>query len=99
MSMKNSPHPGALVRHGCLDASGLSVSAGAAILGVGRQALSNVVNGRAGISPEMAIRLEKAFGSTADSWLRKQVAYDLAQARRRQKSIKVRRYKGEAVQS
>lgn len=97
MSMKNPPHPGALVRHGCLDALGLSVSAGADILGVGRQALSNVVNARAGISPDMAIRLEKAFGSTADTWLRMQAAYDLAQARLREKSIKVRRYNREPV--
>jgi antitoxin HigA-1 len=64
MSMKHPPHPGTLVRHRCLDALGLSVSAGADILGVGRQALSNVVNARGGISPDMAIRLENAFGST-----------------------------------
>lgn len=92
-SMKNPPHPGALVRHSCLDPLGLSVSAGAEALGVSRQALSNVVNEKADISPDMAIRLEKAFGSTADTWLRMQAAYDLAQARLNEKTIKVRRYR------
>lgn len=91
--MKNPPHPGALVRHSCLDPLGLSVSAGAEALGVSRQALSNVVNEKADISPDMAIRLEKAFGSTADTWLRMQAAYDLAQARLNEKTIKVRRYR------
>ncbi len=61
------------------------------MLGVTRPTLSNVINGKAGISPEMAIRLEKAFGSTADAWLRMQAAYDLAQARKREKDIKVER--------
>lgn len=93
MSMKNPPHPGALVRGACLDPLGLSVSAGAEVLGVSRQALSNVVNEKADISPDMAIRLEKAFGSTADTWLRMQAAYDLAQARLKEKTIKVRRYR------
>ncbi len=92
MSMKDPPHPGALVRHACLDALGLSVSTGAEVLGVSRQALSNVVNRKADISPEMAIRLEKAFGSTADTWLRMQATYDLARARLKEKTIKVRRY-------
>jgi antitoxin HigA-1 len=93
MIMKGPPHPGFLVRHACLDALALSVSDAAVILGVSRQALSNVVNGRANISADMAIRLEKAFGSTADTWLRMQMAYDLAQARSRAKSIKVRRHR------
>ncbi len=60
-------------------------------LGVARPTLSNVINGKAAISPEMAIRLEKAFGSTADAWLRMQAAYDLAQARKHEKDIKVKR--------
>lgn len=89
---EGSAPSGALVRHACLDALGLSVSAGAEVLGVSRQALNNVVNKKADMSPEMAIRLEKAFGSTADTWMRMQAAYDLAQVRRKEKTIKVRRY-------
>jgi addiction module HigA family antidote len=71
---------------------GLSVTAGAKVLGVSRQALNNVVNGRSGISPEMAIRLSKAFGSTPETWLRIQLAYDLAAARKSESRIKVRRH-------
>jgi addiction module HigA family antidote len=70
---------------------GLSVTDGAEILGVTRQALNNVVNGKAAISPEMAIRLAKAFGSTAETWLRMQLAYDLAAVRKDESKIKVRR--------
>ncbi len=90
--MKNPVHPGALVRHDCLEFFGLSVTAGARVLGVSRQALNNVVNGRAAISPEMAIRLTKAFGSTPETWLAMQMAYDLAQARKQEGKIRVRRY-------
>jgi antitoxin HigA-1 len=89
--MKNPVHPGRIVRHDCLEPLGLSVTEGARVLGVTRQALNNVVNGKSGISPEMAIRLTKAFGSTAETWLRMQLAYDLAQARRGESRIKVRR--------
>jgi addiction module HigA family antidote len=78
--MKNPPHPGRIVREECLRALGLSVTAGAKALGVSRQALNNLANERAGISPKMAIRLAKAFGSTAQTWLRMQSNYDLAQA-------------------
>ncbi len=91
MSMKNPVHPGRIVRHDCLEPLGLSVTAGAKILGVSRQALNNIVNEKSGISPEMAIRLMKAFGSTAETWLRMQLAYDLAIARKNESSIKVRR--------
>jgi addiction module HigA family antidote len=91
MSMKNPVHPGQIVRHDCLEPLGLSVTEGAKILGVSRQALNNIVNGKSGISPEMAIRLTKAFGSTAETWLRMQVAYDLAIARKNESRIKVRR--------
>ena len=80
--MKNPPHPGRLVKRACLETVGLTVTEGAKVLGVSRPTLSSLINGRAGISPEMAIRLEKAFGSTADAWLRMQAAFDLAQARR-----------------
>src|SRR5271169_2003760 len=91
MPMKNPVHPGRVVRHDCLEPLGLTVTAGAKALGVTRQALNNVVNGKSGISPEMAIRLSKAFGSTAETWLRMQLAYDLAAARRNERHIKVRR--------
>jgi addiction module HigA family antidote len=91
MPMKNPPHPGRSVRSACLEPLGLSVTEGAKVLGVTRQALSNVVNGRAAISPEMAIRLSKAFGSTAETWLRMQLAYDLAEALKDANRIKIRR--------
>ncbi len=91
MPMKNPPHPGRTILHDCIEPLGLTVTASAKVLGVARPTLSNVINGKAGISPEMAIRLEKAFGSTADAWLRMQAAHDLAQARKREKSIKVKR--------
>jgi addiction module HigA family antidote len=90
MPMKNPPHPGRSIRAACLDPLGLSVAAGAKVLGVTRQALNNVVNGKANISPEMAIRLSKAFGGPAETWLRMQVAFDLAEARRNEHLIKVR---------
>jgi len=91
MPMKSPVHPGRIVRHDCLEPLGLSVTRGAKVLGVSRQALNNIVNGKSGISPEMAIRLTKAFGSTPETWLRMQVAYDLAAARRNESKIKVRR--------
>ena len=79
--MKNPPHPGRLVRDECLEPLGLSVTEAARVLGVSRQALNNLVNEKAGISAEMAVRLAKAFGSTPETWLRMQVAYDLANVR------------------
>jgi addiction module HigA family antidote len=89
--MKNPVHPGRIVRHDCLEPLGLSIAEGAKILGVTRQALNNVVSGKSGISPEMATRLTKAFGSTEETWLRMQLAYDLAAARKNESKIKVRR--------
>jgi len=89
--MKNPPHPGLSVRHDCLDPLGLSVTDAARALGVTRQALNNLVNGKSGISPEMAIRLDKAFGGGAEVWLGLQLDYDLAQARKNERAIKVRR--------
>jgi addiction module HigA family antidote len=77
--MKNPPHPGRIVRQECLEPLDLSVTEAARALGVTRQALNNLVNEKAGISPEMAVRLAKAFGSDAGTWLRMQTAYDLAQ--------------------
>ena len=91
MAMKNPPHPGLTVRHDCLEPLGLTVTAGAKVLGVTRQALNNLVNGKSGISSEMAVRLAKAFGSNAETWLGIQMDYDLAQVRRREKEINVRR--------
>ena len=99
MPMKNPVHPGRIVRHDCLEPLGLSVTEGAKVLGVTRQALNNVVNGKAAISPEMAIRLAKAFGSTAETWLRMQLAYDLAAARKDESKIKVRRQYLEELQA
>ncbi|MCY4528517.1 MAG: HigA family addiction module antitoxin [Chloroflexi bacterium] len=92
MPMKNPPHPGLSIRQNCLDPLGLSVTEGAAVLGVARHTLSRVLNGHASISPEMAIRLEKTGWSNADFWLRRQTAYDLAQARRSEDRIEVSRY-------
>ncbi|SPE34074.1 Plasmid maintenance system antidote protein, XRE family [Candidatus Sulfopaludibacter sp. SbA3] len=91
MPMKNPPHPGRSAKNACLEPLGLSVTEGAKVLGVTRQTLTKVVNGRPGISPEMALRLAKAFGSTPETWLRMQLAYDLAQARRDESKIRVRR--------
>jgi antitoxin HigA-1 len=91
MPMKNPPHPGLSVRHDCLVPLGLSVTEAAKKLGVSRKQLSDVVNGRSGISPEMAIRLDKAFGGGAETWLRLQAAFDLAQAMRHADRIKVDR--------
>ena len=90
--MQNPPHPGGIVRRQCLDPLDLSVTEAAAGLGVTRQALSDVVNEKAGISVEMAIRLSKAFGSSPETWLGMQMAYDLWQMRARSREIEVRRF-------
>jgi antitoxin HigA-1 len=92
MAIKHPPHPGLSVRYDCLESLGLSVTDGAKVLGVSRQALTNLVTGKAAISPEMAIRLDKAFGGGAETWLALQTAYDLAQVRRNESAIKVKRY-------
>ena len=91
MSMKNPAHPGLSVWHDCLEPLRLSVTEAARRLGVSREQLSDIVNCNAGISPEMAIRLDKAFGGGAKTWLRLQVAYDLAQAMKHADEIKVER--------
>jgi antitoxin HigA-1 len=91
MPMKNPPHPGRSIRTACLEPLGLSVTEGAKVPGVTRRTLNNVINGKSGISPEMAIRLSKAFGSTPETWLRMQLACDLAAARKDESKIKVRR--------
>jgi addiction module HigA family antidote len=89
--MKMPPHPGLSVRHDCIEPLGLTVSEAAKRLGVSRKQLSDIVNARAGLSPEMAIRLDKAFGGGAETWYRLQAAYDLAQAMKRADEIKVER--------
>ena len=89
--MKNPPHPGLSIRHDCLEPLGLTVTEAAKKLGISRKQLSNVVNGHSGISPQMAIRLDKAFGGGANTWYRLQAAYDLAQAMKQADQIKVER--------
>lgn len=89
MTMKNPPHPGEHVKYDCLEPLGLSITKGAEILGVTRLTLSNLVNGKNGISPEMAIRLSKAFGGSPEVWLGMQMDYDLAQVRKKAAKIKV----------
>jgi antitoxin HigA-1 len=89
--MHNPPHPGEILRGLCLEPLSLSVTDAAKALGVSRKTLSAVLNGRAGISPEMAVRLSIAFDTTAESWLNQQVQYDLWLAEKRRKSLKVAR--------
>ena len=91
MAMKKPPHPGLSVRHDCLEPLGLSVTEAARKLGVSHKQLSDIVNGHSGISPKMAIRLDKAFGGGAETWFRLQAAYDLAQAMKHADRIKVER--------
>lgn len=91
MKMKNPPHPGRIVRQECIEPLGLTVTEAARALGVTRQALNNLVNLKAGISPEMAIRLSKAFGSSPEVWLGMQMAYDLARLEKAAAKIKVQR--------
>ncbi len=92
MAMKNPPHPGLSIKENCLEPLGLNITEAAKVLGVARHTLSRVLNGHAAISPEMAIRLEKAGWSNAEFWLRRQTAYNLVQARKREDQIKVKRY-------
>jgi addiction module HigA family antidote len=97
MAMKNPPHLGLSVRHDCITPLNLTVTEAARILGVSRQSLNDLIHARRGISPEMAIRLDLAFGGGADTWLRLQAAYDLAQARQNAVGrIKVKRYRSAA---
>ncbi|MBM3471077.1 MAG: HigA family addiction module antidote protein [Armatimonadetes bacterium] len=91
MLMHNPPHPGAILRELCLEPLGLSVTEAARALGVSRKTLSSLLNGRAGVSPEMAIRLSIAFGASAESWMNQQAMFDLSQAERHRNKLKVRR--------
>jgi addiction module HigA family antidote len=92
MKMHNPAHPGEVIRETCLEPLGLSVTAAAKGLGVSRKALSELLNAHAGVSPEMAIRLEKAGWSTAETWLRMQLQYDLWRAEQRADKIKVTKF-------
>ena len=91
MPMKNPPHPGLSIRHDCLEPLGMNITDAAAHLGVSRKHLSDVLNGRSGISTEMAVRLDKAFGGGASTWYQLQAAYDLAQVMKRSDQIDVER--------
>ena len=92
MAMKAPPHPGRIVRQECIEPLGLTVTAAARGLGVTRKALSELVNGRSGISPEMAMRLSMAFGSSPALWLGLQMDYELAQVQRKAGRIRVRKF-------
>ena len=92
MAMQNPPHPGGIVRRQCLEPLGLTVTRAAEGLGVTRQALSELLNGKTGVSTEMAVRLAKAFGSTPETWLGMQQAYDLWQIRDRADHITVEKF-------
>ncbi|MBI4967607.1 MAG: HigA family addiction module antidote protein [Rhodospirillales bacterium] len=96
MLMRHPPHPGHVIRRQCLEPLGLTVTEAAAGLGVSRNTLSMLLNGRLGISPEMAIRLAQGFGGSPESWLQQQMQYDLAAARERVGKIGVRRFKAAA---
>lgn len=91
MLMYNPPHPGEILRELCLEPLGISVTAAASGLGVSRKTLSSILNGRAGISPEMAVRLSIAFETSSESWLNQQSQYDLWQAEQHRDSLQVRR--------
>ena len=91
MEMHNPPHPGEIIRELCLEPLDLTVTAAAKALGVTRKSLSELLNGKSGVSPEMALRLAIAFRTSAESWLNQQVQYDLWKARKRHKNLKVER--------
>lgn len=92
MAMKNPPHPGSFIRDEIIEPLKLTVTAAAVVLGVSRPALSNLLNGRADLSGEMALRIEKAFGVSMDTLMRMQLSYDIAQARRQGGRIHVERF-------
>jgi antitoxin HigA-1 len=95
MRMLNPPHPGDFIKTEIIEPLGLSVTAAAAVLGVSRPTLSSLLNGKADLSGDMALRIEKAFGVKMDTLMRMQSSYDIARTRRRENSIKVRRYNPE----
>src|SRR5690349_627074 len=91
MRMHNPPHPGEIIRQLCLEPLGMTVTDAASALGVSRKTLSALLNGRAGISPEMAVRLSIAFGTSSESWMNQQTQYDLWHAEKRRKDLRVSR--------
>ena len=91
MLMHNPPHPGEIIKELCLEPLGISVTAAAEGLGVSRKTLSAILNGRAGISPEMAVRLSIAFDTSSESWLNQQSQYDLWRAEKNRDSLQVNR--------
>ena len=97
MAMKNPPHPGDFIRTEIIIPAGLTVTAAAAALHVSRPALSSLLNGKADLSGDMALRIEKAFGPKMDTLMRMQSAYDIAQTRKRESKIRVRRYQPQAA--
>ena len=92
LKMHNPPHPGEVLRELCLNPLGLTVTRAAAALGVSRKTLSGILNGRSGISAEMAIRLSIAFNTTAESWLLQQLQYDLARVEPRRRLLQVKKF-------
>jgi len=92
MPMHNPPHPGEIIREDCLKPLGLTITEAADGLGIHRKNLSRILNGHAGVSPDMAVRLSNAFGSTPEMWLKLQMAYDLGQARQKDENQRVRKF-------
>jgi len=97
MSKRYPIHPGESIRYDCIEPLGLTITNAARMLGVTRQTLTSIVNGKSGISPEMVVRLDKAFGGSAEVWLRLQSAYDLAQVMKHAHRIKVKRVRRPAA--
>ncbi len=91
MLMHNPPHPGEIIKEFCLEPLEHSVTEGAEALGVSRKTLSSIINGKSGISPEMAVRLSIAFNTSSESWLNQQTQYDLWQAEQHRKELRVKR--------
>lgn len=91
MMMHNPPHPGEVLRELCIEPMGLSVTEAAEALGVTRKTLSAILNGRSGISPEMAVRLSLAFGTSSESWLNQQAQYDLWEAEKKREHLNVKK--------
>ncbi len=96
--LKSPAHPGGFIKHEIIEPLGLSVTGAAEVLGVTRATLSTLLNERAHLSPEMALRIEKAFGVSMDTLMRMQNSYDIAQTRKREKEIKIARFKGKPVE-
>ncbi len=90
MAIHNPPHPGEIIKHFCLEPLGLSITEAAKALGISRKTLSSIVNGRAGISPEMAVRLSIAFSTSAESWMNQQTQYDLWHAEQNREKLDVK---------